>query len=192
MSEEKFDSIVTKAGDKGTTGTLNGERISKASTLIDLNGTVDELNASLGVLTSLLKMRGDFTDKDEIIKTVEWIQNGLYNLGTEVSSDFTIIRFLKEHPDFLEDSLDKMTEKMPPQTKFILYSGTIEATQTHVARAICRRAERVFVKLLIELGETDYPHSYQFINRLSDYLFTLARFLNQELNGEEVVTIPWE
>lgn len=189
---DKYESIVTKTGDKGTTGTLNGDRISKASTLIELNGTVDELNASLGVLTSLLKMKDDFTDKEDIIKTVEWIQNGLYNLGTEVSSDFTMIRFLQEHPDLLEKKLDAMTEKMPPQTKFILYSGTIEATQTHMARAICRRAERVFVRLLLENDEKVFPHSYQFINRLSDYLFTLARFLNQELNGEEVVTIPWE
>lgn len=189
---DKYDSIVTKTGDKGTTGTLSGERISKASTLIDLNGTLDELNAQLGVITSLLHMRGDFTDKEEIITTIEWIQNGLYNMGTEISSDFTMVRFLQEHPDTLEKKLDIMTEKMPPQTKFILYSGTLEATQTHVARAICRRAERVFVKLLLEMGEDVFPHSYQFINRLSDYLFTLARFLNQELEGTEVVTIVWE
>lgn len=187
-----MESIVTKTGDKGTTGTLNGERVSKGSTLIELNGTLDELNAYLGLVTALLKEQRDFTDKADIIETVEWIQNGLYNLGTEVSSDFTIIRFEKKHPDLLETKLDAMTGKMPPQTKFILYSGTLEATQVHVARAICRRAERCFVRYLDEIGETVYPHSYQFINRLSDYLFTLARFLNQELGGEEVVTIIWE
>lgn len=185
-------SIVTKTGDKGTTGTLNGERISKASTLIDLNGTIDELNASLGYLCSMLKERNDFTMKNEIISTVEWIQNGLYNMGTEVSSIFTLIKYKKEHPDLLEEKLNVMTEKMPPQTKFIIYSGVKEATYTHVCRSIARRAERVFVKYLQENTITDYPHSYQFVNRLSDYLFTLARFLNQELNGEEVVTIQWQ
>ena len=187
-----MESIVTKTGDKGTTGTLNGDRVSKGSTLIELNGTLDELNAYLGVVTSLLKRTDEFDGKTEIIETVEWIQNGLYNLGTEVSSEFDVIRFEKKHPDLLETKLDVMTEKMPPQTKFILYSGTLEATQVHVARSIARRAERCFVRYLDEINETSYPHSYQFVNRLSDYLFTLARYLNQELGGQEVVTIIWE
>lgn len=187
-----MESIVTKTGDKGTTGTLNGERVSKGSSLIELNGTLDELNAYLGVVTSLLREEAEFDGKPGIIETIEWIQNGLYNLGTEVSSDFTIVRFEKKHPDLLEERLDAMTRKMPPQTKFILYSGKLAATQVHVARAICRRAERCFVRYLVEIGETDYPHSYQFVNRLSDYLFTLARYLNQELGGEEVVTIIWD
>ncbi|NLB23404.1 MAG: cob(I)yrinic acid a,c-diamide adenosyltransferase [Clostridium sp.] len=187
-----MESIVTKTGDQGTTGTLEGERVSKDSSLIELNGTLDELNAYLGVVTSLLKQSAAFTDKEEIIETIEWIQNGLYNMGSEVSSNFTIIRFEAHHSDLLEEKLDAMTEKMPPQTKFILYSGTLEATQVHVARSITRRAERCFVRYLNEIGETPYPDSYQFINRLSDYLFTLARYLNQELKGEEIVTIIWE
>lgn len=187
-----MESIVTKTGDKGTTGTLDGERVSKGSNLIELNGTLDELNAYLGIVTSLLQPKAEFDGKSEIIETIEWIQNGLYNMGTEVSSDFTIIRFEKKHPDLLESKLDAMTVKMPPQTKFILYSGTLEATQVHVARSICRRAERCFVRYLDEINETQYPHSYQFVNRLSDYLFTLARYLNQELGGQEVVTIIWD
>lgn len=186
------ESIVTKTGDKGTTGTLNGERISKGSSLIELNGTLDELNAYLGVCASLIRRSEEFPDKTDIIETLEWIQNGLYNMGSEVSSDFTIIRFEPKHPDILEKKLDAMTAKMPPQTKFILYSGSLEATHTHVARAMARRAERCFVRYLEEISETAYPHSYQFINRLSDYLFTLARYLNQELKGEEIVTTIWE
>lgn len=192
MSNDVMDSIVTKTGDQGTTGTLNDRRVSKGSSLIELNGSLDELNAALGVVTSLLKDTKDFNLRHKIITTVEWIQNGLYNLGTEVSSDFDIIRFEKKHPDLLEEYLDEMTDLMPPQTKFILYSGTLVATQTHFARTIARRAERSFVRHLDAIGENPYPHSYQFVNRLSDYLFTLARFLNQELGGEEVVTIIWE
>ncbi|PKK40034.1 ATP:Cob(I)alamin adenosyltransferase [Clostridiaceae bacterium JG1575] len=187
-----MESIVTKTGDKGTTGTLSGERVSKDAPLIELNGTLDELNASLGVLTSLLKEGPSFGDCPKIIETVQWIQNGLYNMGSEVSSEFDLVRFELRHPDRLEAELNEMTQKMPPQTKFILYSGTLSATHTHMARSICRRAERVFVRYLNEIGETQYPHSYQFINRLSDYLFTLARYLNQELGGEEVVTLVWE
>ena len=86
-----MESIVTKTGDQGTTGTLDGERVSKGSNLIELNGTLDELNAYLGVVTSLLQAK-EFGGKSEIIETLEWIQNGLYNMGTEVSSDFTINR----------------------------------------------------------------------------------------------------
>lgn len=189
---DAMESIVTKAGDQGTTGTLSGERISKGSTLIELNGTLDELNASLGILTSLLKKNKDFNLKSKIIETVEWIQNGLYNMGTEVSSDFTIIRFEEKHANRLEEELDEMTELMPPQTKFILYSGTIEATVTQNSRALARKAERAFVRHLDFIEESPYPASYQFVNRMSDYLFTLARYLNQELGGEEVVTIIWE
>lgn len=192
MEETYMESIVTKTGDQGTTGTLDGERVSKGSSLIELNGTLDELNAYLGVCTSSLKMTDDFEQRNDIIETIEWIQNGLYNLGTEVSSNFTIIRFEAKHPDSLERKLDELTVKMPPQTKFILYSGTLEATEIHVARSLARRAERSFVRYLDEIGEKQYPHSYQFINRLSDYLFTVARYLNQELGGTEVVTIIWE
>ena len=189
---DEAESIVTKTGDQGTTGTLDGERVSKGSNLIELNGTLDELNASLGILTSLIKKAPPYDGKEDNIETLEWIQNGLYNMGTEVSSDFNIIRFEEKHPNTLEEKLDAMTEKMPPQTKFILYSGTLEATQTQMARSICRRAERCFVRYLDEIGESQYPHSYQFVNRMSDYLFTLARYLNQELGGEEIVTIIWE
>lgn len=192
QTSDQMESIVTKTGDQGTTGTLDGDRISKGSNLIELNGTLDELNASLGILASMLRNAKAYNGKEENIETLEWIQNGLYNMGTEVSSDFNIIRFEEKHPNTLEEKLDNMTDLMPPQTKFILYSGTPEATQTQMARAICRRAERCFVRYLDEIKETQYPHSYQFINRLSDYLFTLARYLNQELGGDEVVTIIWE
>lgn len=189
---DNMESIVTKAGDQGTTGNLDGQRVSKGSVLIELNGSLDELNASLGVLTSLLKPAQEFQGKMEIIETLEWIQNGLYNMGTEVSSEFNILRFEDKHTLHLERELDAMTAKMPPQTRFILYSGTLQATHTQVTRAICRRAERVFVRYLEEIKENPFPHSYQFINRLSDYLFTLARYLNQALGGKEIVTTIWD
>jgi len=187
-----LESIVTKTGDQGTTGTLSGDRISKGSALIELNGSLDELNASLGYLTSLLKNISSFNNKEEIIKDIEWIQNGLYNMGTEVSSDFLTVRFLPEHVKKIEDKIYSMTDLMPPQTKFILYSGKAEATWTHVARAEARKAERSYVRLMEEMKETKYPDSYKFLNRISDYLFTLARYLNQELKGIEVVTEIWE
>lgn len=184
--------IVTKTGDQGTTGTLSGDRISKASHLIEVNGNLDEVNASLGYLTSLINKTLPFQSKADIIADIEWIQNGLFNLGTEVSSDFLTVRFLDGQVQRLEHRIEELTKRMPAQTKFILYSGVEAAAWTHVARAQVRRAERSFVRLLEAMQATQYPHSYRFVNRLSDYLFTLARFLNQELKGTEIVTEPWD
>ena len=184
--------IVTKTGDKGTTGTLGGKRMLKSSSLLELNGQIDEVNASLGYLNSLLDEAGDFPTKAEVMEFIRYIQNGLYNLGTEVSSGFTIVRFDESHALLLEEKIDEMTALMPPQTKFIIFSGKKEATYTHVVRSISRRCERQFVRFLLEENVDPFPHSYKFLNRLSDYLFTLARFINQELGGEEIETIPWE
>ena len=84
-----------------------------------------------------------------------------------------------------------MTALMPVQTKFIIFSGTKSATYTHVARTVSRRCEREFVRYLLEEDIDPFPPCYKFLNRLSDFLFTLARFLNQEQGGIEVETIPW-
>lgn len=183
--------IVTKTGDQGTTGTLGGKRLLKSSSLIELNGQIDEVNASLGYLNSLLAEAADFSKKEELMEFIRYIQNGLYNLGTEISSGFTIIRFNESHPALLEEKIDELTALMPPQTKFILFSGAKEATYAHVARSVSRRCERQFVRFLLEENVDPFPQCYKFLNRLSDYLFTLARFLNQELGGMEMETTPW-
>jgi len=183
--------IVTKTGDKGTTGTLNGERVLKSSSLIELNGQIDEVNASLGYLNSLLEEGRDFPNKFEITEFIRFIQNGLYNLGTEISSGFKMKRFDETQALLLEEKIDEMTSLMPQQTKFIIFSGVKEATYTHVVRSVSRRCERQFVRFLLEENVDPFPDCYKFLNRLSDYLFTLARFLNQELGGEEIPTTPW-
>ncbi|HBT18542.1 MAG TPA: cob(I)yrinic acid a,c-diamide adenosyltransferase [Clostridiaceae bacterium] len=183
--------IVTKTGDKGTTGTLGGQRLLKSSSLIELNGQIDEVNASLGYLNALIEEGKNFPKKEEVLDFIRYIQNGLYNLGTEISSGFTIIRFDESHALLLESKIDELTSLMPPQTKFILFSGAKEATYTHVVRSVSRRCERQFVRFLLEENIDPFPHCYKFLNRLSDYLFTLARFLNQELGGQEMETTPW-
>lgn len=183
--------IVTKTGDKGTTGTLGGNRLLKSSALIELNGQIDEVNASLGYLNALIEEGKDFTKKQDIMELIQYIQNGLYNLGTEISSGFTIIRFQESHTLFLEEKIDEMTSLMPTQTKFIIFSGTKSATYTHVARTISRRCEREFVRYLLEEDIDPFPPCYKFLNRLSDFLFTLARFLNHEQGGVEIETTPW-
>ena len=183
--------IVTKTGDLGTTGTLSGERVPKSSSLIELNGQIDEVNASLGYLNSMIEGTKEFPAKTETIDFIRYIQNGLYNLGTEISSGFTIKRFDESHALLLEEKIDLMTSQMPAQTKFIIFSGVKESTYTHVVRSVSRRCERQFVRFLIEENIAPFPECYKFLNRLSDYLFTLARFLNHELGGEEIATTPW-
>lgn len=184
-------SIVTKTGDKGTTGTLGGERILKSSELIELNGQIDEVNSALGFICSLIEEGAEFPRKQETMEFIRFIQNGLYNMGSEISSKFTIVRFDESHPKILEDKIEELTALMPVQTHFIIFSGVKQATYTHVARSITRRCERQFVRYLLIEEVAEFPQSYKFLNRLSDYLFTLARFLNQELGGTEVVTKPW-
>lgn len=183
--------IVTKTGDKGTTGTLGGERVLKSSGLIELNGQIDELNASIGYLCSLIEEGPDFSKRTEITDFLRFIQNGLYNLGTEISSGFSVVRFDASHPKLLEEKIDELTGMMPEQTKFILFSGAAPATYAHVVRSIARRAERVFVKYLLDTDVDPFPECYKFANRLSDFMFTLARYLNHALGGEEIETKPW-
>lgn len=186
--------IYTKTGDKGTTATLSGERVSKSSLIINLNGDIDEVNASLGFLSSLILNNNKIqpAKKKDLVEILRWSENGLYNMGIEISSNFTNIKFKKEHVYRLEEKINEMTEKMPPQKHFIIYSGSAESTYAQLCRSIVRRCERKFVKFLEENNIHDYPQSYMFMNRLSDYLFTLSRYLNFIVGEEEIKTSQWE
>lgn len=185
--------IYTKTGDKGTTGNLLGERVSKASNFIELQGSIDELNSHVGYLNCLLIENDTIVEeqKNILIEDLIEIQNALFNMGVEISMNFTKKKIDKKHIEFLEKEIDRMTGKMPPQTKFILYSGSKEGTYAHVVRSITRRAERVFVKYLNEKEISEYPDSYLFINRLSDFSFTLARFVNFIQNKPETIMKEW-
>lgn len=186
--------IYTKTGDKGITATLYGERVSKASLIIQLNGEIDEVNASIGYLSSLVHSNKKIQPmkKKDIIELLQWIENGLYNMGVEVSSNFKDIKFTEEHVQLLEEKINDMTDRMPPQRSFIIYSGTEDATYAQLVRAIVRRCERLFVEFLEDINITSYPQSYMFMNRLSDYLFTLSRYINFLSNDVEIKTSEWK
>lgn len=186
--------IYTKTGDKGSTGNLLGERVAKDSTFIELQGSIDELNASIGYLNSLISdnTKIDLKAKLPINNQLVEIENALFNMGVEISMNFTKIKIREEDVIFLEDCLDKFTALMPPQKHFILYSGAKDATYTQVCRAIARRCERVFVKYLKEISSKEFPQSYLYINRLSDYLFTLARYVNFIQNKTETIMREWD
>ncbi|MEE8397593.1 MAG: cob(I)yrinic acid a,c-diamide adenosyltransferase [Desulfobacterales bacterium] len=179
--------IYTSAGDKGTTSLLSGERIPKSHIQVEAYGDVDELNSVLGALLSAL------TDKqEECIGTIDQIQSDLFHMGAllatapDSSSVDSLTPFSKETIEFLENAIDQLEEKLPPLKGFILPGGHVSAARAHIARTVCRRAERHVVGLVDNLdGDTPREHfqtAIIYLNRLSDYLFVLARYCNHTMN----------
>lgn len=167
--------IYTKTGDKGTTANVLGQRISKGDIMLELQGTVDEVNVNVGYLRAMLK---DIPMKEQpfdIDKSLRDVQYALFRIGTDISSNFTYEYVKEAEIAAMEQSIDIMTDAVEPLKNFIYYSGNIASTYCQVIRSVVRRAERIFVR---HLEGKDYNLDYQYINRLSDYFFTLARYLN--------------
>lgn len=180
-------SIVTKTGDKGTTATLQGKRVLKSSNIIELNGEVDELNASIGFLSSLIKENENLmkTKAKDFLEKLIIIQNNLYYIGSEVSSNFKKDYIMEKDIILLEEEIKTLESFLPPQTGFILFTGLKEATFAQMVRTQTRKAERQFIRYLNEEEFSKYPLSYKYINRLSDYIFLLGRSLNYLLDVTE-------
>lgn len=176
--------IYTKTGDKGTTALFGGKRVSKADLRIDTYGTVDELNAYIGLVRDQ-----EINQKRKPI-LVE-IQDRLFTVGSILATEpgNTKVKTPKLSDDdvtFLEKEIDAMDVELPPMKFFVLPGGHVSVSFCHVARTVCRRVER----LVIALNEQEPVDALviQYLNRLSDYLFVLARKMAQELNAEET---PW-
>jgi cob(I)alamin adenosyltransferase len=178
--------IYTKTGDQGTTSLVNGERVSKSHARLDCYGTVDELNSTLGVLLSELQAYGFESVNAFLTKT----QNQLFNLGSQLACPDP--KLAAQLPTIkaetilaIEQEIDSLMKELPPLKQFILPGGHLLSSQTHMARTICRRAER----LCCTLAETeDIPEQLiPYLNRLNDYLFVLARSFNHQLGVAEVV-----
>ena len=173
----RLSKIYTRTGDEGTTGLGDGSRVPKHSPRVHALGDIDELNSMLGVLlaTPLPAQMAD-----ELLE----IQHDLFDLGGEISIP-TATLLPGSACERLEGLIDGYNEHLPPLKEFILPSGGNATAQCHVARAICRRAERV----LVELATTDPVNAtaLQYINRLSDLLFVLARVLARRDGGREVM-----
>ncbi len=167
--------IYTKTGDKGTTSDVLGHRVSKGDIKIELQGSIDEINAGVGYLRSLLKDAAyskSIIDLDDSLRDVQY---ALFRIGGDVSSNFKQQHTKEADIEYLERSIDVMTKILGPLESFIYYSGSEAATYCHVVRSVARRAERVFVRFM---EDKDYNPDYQYVNRLSDYLFSLARYIN--------------
>lgn len=176
--------IYTKTGDDGTTGLVGGSRVKKFDIRLEAYGTVDELNASLGVLRSF---KISESDKKLIVE----IQNKLFNIGSRLASDekgeaYTAnLAITDAQIELLENSIDEFEQDLPELTNFILPGGDSASAQCHVARTVCRRAER----RVLEFADntTIHENTVKYLNRLSDFLFVLSRKLAKENGVAETV-----
>lgn len=185
--------IYTKTGDKGTTALFGGTRVPKYHIRIDSYGTVDELNSHLGLIRD--------QDIDAHSKSVlQIIQDKLFTVGAVLATDpekailksgkerLNIPKISSADIDLLEKEMDRMNETLPQMTHFVLPGGHQTVSFCHIARCVCRRAERL-ASALNEI-EPFQPETLTYLNRLSDYLFVLARKLSKDLQAEEVKWIP--
>ncbi len=179
--------IYTKTGDKGTTSLIGGTKVSKAHLRIEAYGTVDELNSYIGLCKDLL------TDKN-CTSLLQEIQDRLFTIGSALACDpeketkMKIPDLKEEDVLLLEKEMDAMNDVIPAMKSFILPGGHPAISHLHIARCICRRAERCCVRLEIEKKEVE-PIIPKYLNRLSDYLFVLARYTGHLLN---IADIPWK
>lgn len=186
--------IYTKTGDLGETGLFGGERVYKNDIRVDAYGSVDELNAVLGVAVAS-------QSEPEIDALLLAIQHDLFMLGSDLATPeteelqrgrVTIQRVPSEKVEALEVWIDQFEAELPPLTRFILPGGTLLSAQLHMARTVCRRAERMCVTLMRSLEEAGItalnPEIVRYLNRLSDLLFVLARVANYRQGREDV---PW-
>jgi len=178
--------IYTKKGDKGSTSLIGGVKISKGHIRIHSYGTVDELNSCIGVVRDLYL---DAHARDILYI----IQNLLFTIGSHLAADPEKSKMELPELDeadvvLLEKEMDAMNESLPPLMHFILPGGHVASSHCHVARCVCRRAER----LTVELSETEKvePIVIKYLNRLSDYLFILSRKISADNNAEEIKWIP--
>ncbi len=175
--------IYTKTGDKGETSLLGGKRVSKDDIRIEAYGTVDELNAHIGLLIS-------FTNNEQIKDQLLKIQSLLFTIGSYLAAESD------KHPSLpvldqnfaidLEAAIDLMDKSLNPMKSFILPSGSTSISQAHVCRTVCRRAERRIIAA--EINSSNSTLIIQIINRLSDYFFVLARYIG---HLQKLDDIPW-
>jgi cob(I)alamin adenosyltransferase len=180
--------IYTKTGDDGTTALGSGERRPKYDLRVTAYGTVDETNAAIGVARLYLK------DAPEVDAMLGRIQNDLFDLGADLAvperqGKAERLRLLVGQVERLEREIDQLNDKLAPLTSFVLPGGTAAAAHLHLARTICRRAERIVVELAAKPDEPVSAPAIQYLNRLSDFLFVASRATNDNGAGD-VLWVP--
>lgn len=171
--------IYTRKGDKGKTSLFDGKKVFKSDKKVETYGTIDELNSIVGVASSFIKIK-------IINKELENIQNDLLEIGSSLAVSKTLpVDQLENRPKEFEDLIDKFTKKLPPLNQFILPGGGKGGALLHVARAVARRAERRVVNL--SKTERIDPILITYLNRLSDLLFTMSRYVNYKEKKKEKI-----
>ncbi len=176
---KRLSKIVTRTGDKGTTGMADGSRFSKSNIRVHCLGEVDELNAHIGLCVSIIK-------HSNVKDVLMHVQHDLFDLGAELCQPGKNL-LQSEHVEEINQQADSLNETLPALKEFILPGGSKKLAQLHLARTVCRRVERN----LVELNEQEKLNSYslKYMNRLSDLLFILTRFLASE---ESIKEIYWQ
>ena len=169
--------VYTRTGDDGTTSLVGGVRVAKTHIRLEAYGTIDELNANIGMLVSLI-------DDSRQIEMLRYVQNKLFSVGAYLATDQSVTAIHEGgyiHHDAverLEQAIDEIDSTLPQVHRFVLPGGSYPASVCHVCRTICRRAERRILGLEEQENIVISPEVKRFINRLSDYLFVLSRNLN--------------
>ncbi|MEJ7679383.1 MAG: cob(I)yrinic acid a,c-diamide adenosyltransferase [Segetibacter sp.] len=177
--------IYTKTGDLGRTSLIGGTKVAKSNIRIESYGTIDELNSFIGLIN-------DHVGEDAIKAILKEIQDRLFTIGSSLACDphkeplMKIPDLHEEDVKLLEKEMDKMNEVLPVMKNFILPGGHVAVSVVHIARCVCRRAERLCVGMKENGGFID-PMVIKYLNRLSDYLFVLARYVAHIYNVQEVI-----
>ena len=180
----RITKVYTKTGDDGTTGLGGGQRVPKESLRVTAYGSVDELSSTIGVAVACGTV-------DALTTPLTRIQNDLFHLGSDLcvleedKERFKVATIEARHVDMLEGIMDQLSEELEPLQNFILPGGHLAAAHLHVARTVCRRAERDVICLSRE--EKVGPETIRFLNRLSDTLFVMARYQNLRTDTEDVL-----
>lgn len=180
--------IYTRTGDKGTTSLIGGTKVPKSHLRIEAYGTIDELNSFIGLCRDMI------TDTP-VRETLLNVQDRLFTIGSSLACDpkkepsLRLPDLEEEDVESLERQIDRMNEVLPTMTHFILPGGHPTVSHLHITRCVCRRAERCCVRLELESLEVD-PVILKYLNRLSDYMFVLGRYIAAQLKVEENIWKP--
>ena len=170
--------IYTKTGDDGTTSLIGGKRVKKYDIRLEAYGTVDELNSWIGLIIATIP---DSRASEVLLE----IQNVLFDIGAQLATESETIQNTCTDADIkiLEDEIDYISDMLPPLKNFVLPGGCVNASYAHLARTVCRRTERRILELADQKNVN--LNLIKYINRLSDYLFVLSRWINKEQNFQE-------
>ena len=184
----RLSKIYTRTGDDGSTGMADGSRVSKADELFSIMGDIDELNSHIGLVRSQQQDNKNQVIDESFSDALVIIQHLLFNIGGELAMpEYEGVS--AAHIEWLEQQIDKMNATLPPLKDFILPTGSVLVSQLHVARSVCRRAERQAVKLQQQRPDAIRHTAISFINRLSDWLFVAARFCT---DPEHISEVLWD